>query len=136
MSKRVILWSTPEQVAKEAAEVKAGNGLLLLGDIDGSLVEVIIPATHSMDDVKARGEAAEAARAATAGARITPDMVTDEMVSRFLAWKLPQDFGPDNGISFNLGHATPSSPWWPTGTNLLNAQQARAMLQHVLGEEA
>ena len=45
--------------------------------------------------------------------------VTDKMVSRFLMWRLPDDFMPDCGIH---------------GTNLLTAEQARAMLEHVLAE--
>lgn len=53
-------------------------------------------------------------------------IVTGEMVSRFLAWKLPDDFNPDGGISKREG-AT------PVGTNLLTAVQARAMLEHVMG---
>ena len=61
--------------------------------------------------------------------------VTDEMVTRFLGWKLPQDFFPDCGISFTpymVGE--PLRPLWPIGTNLLHAGQARAMLEHVLCE--
>ena len=55
--------------------------------------------------------------------------VTDEMVNRFLGWKLPRDFGPDAGVSFT----PPANPhWWPIGTNLLTAEQARAMLEYVL----
>lgn len=49
------------------------------------------------------------------------------MVDRFLGWKLPKDFAPDAGISFNEG------AWWPSGTNLLHAEQAKEMLQHVVG---
>ena len=59
--------------------------------------------------------------------------VTNEMVDRFMCWKLPVDFHPDAGVSFNPGHITPATPWWPTGTNLLTADQAKAMLEHVLG---
>lgn len=64
---------------------------------------------------------------------VVPD-ITDEMVNRFLAWRLPRDFAPDGGVQF-----TPPRPdqdpavHWPSGTNLLNALQAKAMLQHVLG---
>lgn len=55
--------------------------------------------------------------------------VTDDMVSRFLGWKLPDDFFPDAGISFKA----PQHPnGWPIGTNLLTADQARAMLEYVL----
>jgi hypothetical protein len=58
------------------------------------------------------------------------------MVDRFLSWKLPKDFSPDSGISFK-----PTKPyegdeygnsWWPVGTNLLSADQARAMVVHML----
>lgn len=67
--------------------------------------------------------------------------VTDEMVQRFLSWPLPDDFCPDGGISFSKTvdtaegridrkHMGPA--WWPVGTNLLSAEQARAMLEHVL----
>lgn len=59
--------------------------------------------------------------------------VTKEMIDRFLCWKLPVDFHPDAGVSFTPGHITPTTPWWPTGTNLLTATQARAMLEHVIG---
>lgn len=60
--------------------------------------------------------------------------VSDEMVSRFLSWKLPKDFHPDGGMAFiptkRYGYDTPH---WPTGTNLFNATQARDMLKQVLG---
>jgi hypothetical protein len=49
------------------------------------------------------------------------------MVDRFLGWKLPKDFAPDGGISFK------ESAWWPVGTNLLTADQAKEMLQHAAG---
>lgn len=53
----------------------------------------------------------------------------DTMVDRFLQWRLPDTFAPDAGISF-----TPSTHphGWPVGTNLFDAAQAKAMLQHVL----
>ena len=59
----------------------------------------------------------------------------DKMVNRFIRWKLPQDFGPDAGVTFNPGHIAPSSPHWPTGTNLLTADQARQMFEHVTADE-
>ena len=80
----------------------------------------------------------------SASSRLTDDMITDAAilsrdtlynaaVGRFLCWKLPVDFAPDAGISF-APHAyqTHDNPSWPTGTNLLNAQQARAMFEHCL----
>jgi hypothetical protein len=61
-------------------------------------------------------------------------VVTDEMVNRFLWWKLPQDFAPDCHISFKLPDPVLNhNPTWPVGTNLFTADQARAMLEHVLG---
>lgn len=56
-------------------------------------------------------------------------VVTDEMVTRFLGWRLPDDFMPDCGISFkSSGHPN----GWPVGTNLFTAGQARKMLEHIL----
>lgn len=55
---------------------------------------------------------------------------TNEMVDRFLSWKLPEDFCPDCYIAFNKDAA---SNQWPIGTNLFTATQAREMLEHVLG---
>ena len=49
------------------------------------------------------------------------------MVDRFLGWKLPKDFAPDAGISFEEGAL------WPSGTNLLHAGQAKEMLEYVVG---
>jgi hypothetical protein len=57
--------------------------------------------------------------------------VTDEMVTRFLSWNLPQDFEPDCYILFSPVTAR-DHRCWPSGTNLLNAEQAKVMLEHVL----
>lgn len=59
------------------------------------------------------------------------------MVDRFLAWRFPEDFAPDGGISYT---PLPRLPEWthdtrPTGTNLLTAIQARAMLEYVLAAQ-
>lgn len=71
------------------------------------------------------------------GERKMDEKQIDEMVNRFLGWKLPKDFAPDAGISFKPA-TLPSTPmnyegYWPVGTNLLNADQARDMIKHVLG---
>lgn len=68
--------------------------------------------------------------------------MTDEqikrMVDRFLTWKLPADFSPDNGISFEPEYTT--HPWptkarrEPVGTNLLTATQAEAMVRYIVGD--
>lgn len=62
----------------------------------------------------------------------------DDMVNRFLAWRLPKPWTPDNGISYvrpNYAHA-PAEHDWPTGTNLFDAGQAREMVLHMLNGAA
>lgn len=53
----------------------------------------------------------------------------DQMVSNFLSWKLPKDFSPDGGIVLaqQIGHK-----FEPSGTNLFNAEQAKAMIKHIM----
>jgi hypothetical protein len=65
--------------------------------------------------------------------------MTDEqiklMVDRFLSWKLPENFHPDAGISFEPEfnkHMDPPSRHNPTGTNLFDATQATAMVRHMI----
>lgn len=55
--------------------------------------------------------------------------ITDEMVGRFLAWPLPEDFAPDCGITFTR---SPHAGMSPLGTNLLHFGQAKAMLEHCI----
>ena len=67
------------------------------------------------------------------------EKVTPHLVARFLSWKLPPDFRPDAGISFvpEYNNGTPEGGRHePTGTNLLNAEQAFAMFRHVLDHPA
>lgn len=52
------------------------------------------------------------------------------MVHRFLKWSLPEDFSPDCYIYFNKETAKENSEW-PTGTNLLNAEQAKQMIEYI-----
>jgi hypothetical protein len=52
------------------------------------------------------------------------------MTDRFLSWKLPENFYPDCGITFDRSKIHASS--WPTGTNLIDATQAKAMVQHMI----
>jgi hypothetical protein len=68
--------------------------------------------------------------------------MTDEqikyMVDRFLGWTLPENFYPDGGISFkrleNRYHHPEASPFYPmpSGTNVLDAEQATAMVRHMV----
>jgi hypothetical protein len=60
-----------------------------------------------------------------------------QMADRFLQWKLPADFNPDNGISFKQVVYEGMSPeqqaqHWPVGTNLLSFTQAEVMVRHMV----
>lgn len=65
---------------------------------------------------------------------MTEDQIK-HMVDRFLNWKLPENFNPDGGISFvrygNIGteHQYKREP---SGTNLIDAAQADAMVRHMI----
>ena len=58
------------------------------------------------------------------------------MVQRFLQWKLPENFNPDGGISFEpIGNA--HRPEWsykrePVGTNLFDQTQTEAMIRYLV----
>lgn len=57
------------------------------------------------------------------------------MVDRFLAWRLPDDFNPDGGISFKPtfnDHLPQPMKREPTGTNLFGANQAEAMVRYMV----
>jgi len=70
--------------------------------------------------------------------------ITDEqlknMVDAFLGWRLPLDFNPDAGISFEpefnveymAKQGKPPMRHTPTGTNLFDADQARAMIKYIV----
>jgi hypothetical protein len=67
---------------------------------------------------------------------ITDDQIK-HMVNRFLQWRLPANFAPDNGVSFKQVIYDGMSPenqaaHWPVGTNLLDATQAEAMVRHMV----
>jgi len=57
------------------------------------------------------------------------------MVNRFLAWRLPDNFNPDGGITFKATYNEGTSHegrYQPSGTNLLDFPQAEAMVRHML----
>lgn len=67
--------------------------------------------------------------AGRSAALVTIDV--EQAVDRFLGWKLPMTFAPDCGISFTpiCGN---NEPFWPIGTNLFNAVEAKQMIRYVL----
>lgn len=57
------------------------------------------------------------------------------MVDRFLGWKLPKDFNPDGGISFESmadQRYNPPILREPSGTNLFGATEATEMVRYML----
>lgn len=72
---------------------------------------------------------------------MTDDQIK-HMTQRFLSWKLPPDFHPDAGISFEpefnveymAKQGKPPMRRDPSGTNLFNYTQAEAMVRHMLAD--
>jgi hypothetical protein len=65
---------------------------------------------------------------------MTDDQIK-HMVNRFLAWRLPENFNPDGGISFKRTfneHTAHPMKHEPVGTNLLDYTQAEAMIRHLI----
>jgi creatinine amidohydrolase/Fe(II)-dependent formamide hydrolase-like protein len=58
----------------------------------------------------------------------------EHMTQRFLSWRLPENFNPDDGVSFtpvaNEGTSY-EHRHQPTGTNLFSYEQARQMVLHM-----
>ena len=62
------------------------------------------------------------------------------MAERFLRWRLPEDFSPDAGISFEpefnkewmAKKGKPPMRSEPTGTNLFDYRQAIEMVRHMV----
>ena len=70
---------------------------------------------------------------------MTEDQIK-HMAERFLSWKLPTNFSPDAGISFQpyfnveymAKQGKPPMRHEPTGTNLFDYMQAVEMVRHML----
>jgi hypothetical protein len=65
---------------------------------------------------------------------MTEDQIK-HLVNRFLGWKIPSNFNPDNGISFEAtAGAGGPHPFTrePSGTNLFDATQADAMVRYMI----
>ncbi len=73
---------------------------------------------------------------------VVPEDQIKRMTNRFLGWKLPEDFHPDDGISFepefnkewNSSQGKPPQRRTPTGTNLFDATQAEAMVRYIIDQ--
>lgn len=65
---------------------------------------------------------------------MTDDQIK-HMVNRFLGWKLPENFNPDGGVTFDrVANLGTEHQYYrePVGTNLLTATQAETMVRHML----
>lgn len=104
-----------------------------------------IPATKAELDVMTakiedRIRRIEAARTLKSSERGLTDEQVKHMANRFLGWKLPENFHPDDGISFepefnkewNAAQGKPPQRRTPTGTNLFNYTQAVEMVKHMI----
>jgi len=63
----------------------------------------------------------------------------NRMISRFLGWKLPENFSPDAGISFKAPYNENTRYTFkhePTGTNLFNWAQADEMVRYMIASPA
>ena len=76
--------------------------------------------------------------AAAAQAAAPPTLASEQikyMVNRFLAWRLPENFNPDGGISFKPyfnEHTAHPMKAEPVGTNLFDAAQAEEMIRYLI----
>jgi hypothetical protein len=108
--------------------VSIGNFKL---ELDSSELDV---AMAKADKLKATLHDIKALQIGAAGAPLT-DAQIRHMVEQFLRWKLPTPWHPDGGISFEptwRGLEGAEHPREPTGTNLFDYTQARAMILHML----
>lgn len=65
------------------------------------------------------------------------DQRIERMAGRFLNWKLPADFAPDGGVTFEpVGNRDTGNEYRrePVGTNLLTYNQAVEMVRHMIGD--
>ena len=63
------------------------------------------------------------------------DMLTENqikhLVDRFLGWHVPENFAPDAGITYTRLSYQHSADTMPSGTNILDATQADAMVRYM-----
>ena len=110
------------------------------------LKDVVTVIRHSAEDIKCEKSAEEVFSyldTIIAACDVLDDNLNlppvQQMVDRFLAWRLPDDFNPDGGINFTRDfneHTPYPMKHEPTGTNLFTATQAKAMVEHMLQVEA
>lgn len=89
----------------------------------------------SHEEVTALVQEVETLRSKVNGGKAITEANIKHMVNRFLSWKLPEHFNPDNGISFdpvmNKGYQFESRRE-PVGTNLFSSDQADVMVRYMV----
>lgn len=94
----------------DAARLLQENPAFALTELERELADALVAATEPKEDPSVK-----------------------RMVDRFLRWKLPEHFRPDCGISFTPArYDNDKRVQWPTGTNLLDANQAEEMVRHMI----
>jgi hypothetical protein len=66
---------------------------------------------------------------------VTRDEQVKHMTERFLGWRLPENFNPDGGVTFDPVYNKGTQyegRHQPVGTNLLDYTQAESMVRHML----
>ena len=71
------------------------------------------------------------------GSHVYNSQMTDQQIKymrdRFLSWTLPENLNPDGGISYKRSEsAIKYNHPGPVGTNFLDAEQAEAMVRHMV----
>ncbi|MDE2344639.1 MAG: DUF1003 domain-containing protein [Betaproteobacteria bacterium] len=106
-------------------------------DASDRIDRIVSHIEHDEDGVKARMDELEAGHGRIIellkGRALTDDQIK-RMAERFLGWRLPENFNPDGGISFEptyqgIDGSTVARD--PTGTNLFDCQQAEAMVRYL-----
>lgn len=133
-------WQPPAEPEPDRAEVLAGEVISAANivsydgyyELDEEAVTTII--RRHFAELRAEWEAERPAVV------VPNEEQIKQIVTRFLSWKLPDDFHPDDGISFepffniewNAKQGKPPQRRTPTGTNLFNHTQALAMVRYII----
>ena len=72
---------------------------------------------------------------ADAGLAKMREVLVQSLARRFCGWRLPKDFAPDNGISYQRPNYAPEVDATPTGTNLFTVAQAEDMFRDLLADD-
>lgn len=103
-----------------------------IGTQVNALIKKAVDANHCDEAMRFSQAALNASHAHQVLESVPDDAeaLVKHMVNRFLGWKLPTNFNPDCGITFDKSRIHASS--WPTGTNLIDASQAAVMVRYML----